>query len=74
MATAKEITVPVRIEVEDLPSFLHKIADRLDAYGRISNLPNCNDCGNKVCGYLPSYGDVVRYNCPLWKPEKEPER
>lgn len=32
----------------------------------------CNDCGKKDCEYRPKWGEVVRFNCPLW--EKKAER
>lgn len=28
---------------------------------------DCNHCGNQECGYCPNPGQIMRYNCPLWK-------
>lgn len=33
----------------------------------IESLPNCNDCKRQGCEYKPKLGELVRFNCPLWK-------
>lgn len=33
---------------------------------------NCNDCGaTPGCQYLPTVGQLSRFNCPHWKPVEE---
>jgi Lar family restriction alleviation protein len=40
---------------------------RRDA-AQVAALPNCNDCGNAAgCDYVPTIGQHVRINCPLWR-------
>lgn len=35
----------------------------------IDKLPNCNECGAaESCEYVPPAGEIVRINCPLWRP------
>lgn len=33
----------------------------------------CNNCGKILCEYRPDPGQVMRFNCPLWK-AKEGQR
>lgn len=45
---------------------------RLNAfYISVTSLPDCNTCGNKICGYKPKWGQSIRINCPLWRERKE---
>lgn len=32
---------------------------------------NCNDCGNRKCGYALDPGQQIRFNCPLWRAKNE---
>lgn len=47
----------IQIEVQALLMELQKI----------ESLPNCNDCKRQGCEYKPKLGELVRFNCPLWK-------
>ena len=48
------------------------ILDTLMAYRKIVNSGDCNNCkGN--CGYMPKYGEQVRYNCPFYEKIEEKE-
>ena len=40
----------------------------------IVSLPNCNDCGHKVCMHKSPLGQRVRFNCPLWTAKGESQR
>lgn len=40
----------------------------------IVSLPNCNDCGHKVCMHRSPLGQRVRFNCPLWTAKGESQR
>ena len=48
---------------------LAKQLEQAEAHNRaVSALPNCNDCMDvKACAYRPQWGDLVRFNCPLWR-------
>lgn len=43
------------------------IGQCLMALKEIWEVGDCNDCGNKGCGYEPLPGQMVRYNCPHYK-------
>lgn len=56
---------------------LAQLDDIKESLGRVLSQPNCNDCGHSAgntCGHCPRIGEIIRINCPLWKPEKEGER
>lgn len=39
---------------------------------QVAALPNCNNCGAAAgCDYLPTIGQHVRINCPLWRAVEE---
>lgn len=40
---------------------------------KIMEMGDCNVCANKDCEYMPKPGQMVRYNCPFYKAEKEDE-
>lgn len=33
--------------------------------------PDCNTCCLKQCEYRPEIGQTTRFNCPLWRGQKE---
>lgn len=44
------------------------ILDVLMVYRNIVQTGCCNDCGEqKTCNVRPNYGQMVRYNCPLYR-------
>ena len=43
------------------------ILDNLMLLRQIQQTGSCNDCKNKLCGYMPRVGQMVRYNCPFYK-------
>ena len=46
------------------------ILDNLRVLKEIYQSGSCNDCINRNCGYfLPKPGQLVRYNCPFYKPD-----
>lgn len=47
------------------------ILDCLRGLRDIYNTGDCNICKNKDCGYMPKAGQMVRYNCPFYKADKE---
>ena len=49
------------------------ILDSLILLQRIQQTGDCNICKNRECGYMPKVGQMVRYNCPFYKAEKEEE-
>ena len=53
---------------------LRCLANYLESYESLIDLPNCNDCGIlKHCKYAPKLGERVRINCPLWEKGNEEE-
>lgn len=39
-------------------------------YSRVACQNDCNDCGGaRTCKYRPRAGEIVRINCPLWRPK-----
>jgi len=54
--------------LDDSISYVASILDNLTAYRRITQMPNCNDCGTaKTCEVRPKWGEPLRFNCPLWQ-------
>ena len=47
------------------------ILDNLILLRQIQSKGDCNICKNKDCGYMPKAGQMVRYNCPFYKAERE---
>lgn len=37
----------------------------------VSVKPNCNTCADLECTYRPNPGQIMRFNCPLWRGHKE---
>ena len=55
----------------DLAGMLGLLVDYASIGIEALSMGNCNDCSLKLtCKYAPTPGEVVRFNCPLWK-EKE---
>ena len=53
---------------------LRYLANCLESYESLLDLPNCNNCGIlKTCKYVPKLGERVRINCPLWQTENKEE-
>ena len=47
------------------------IIDALRAYADIVNSGCCNECDKqRDCEYAPKVGQLVRYNCPFFVPDK----
>ena len=58
----------------ELHNTLIYLADCLLAVDMLSRMHSCNDCGNvRACAYAPTWGEEVRYNCPLWAQPKRPD-
>lgn len=39
-------------------------------YARVAGQNDCNDCGSRrTCQHVPRAGEIVRINCPLWRPK-----
>ena len=54
--------------IKRLASDLHYIADTLQFAAEVLQMPSCNDCADKwECQSRPAWGELVRYNCPLWR-------
>lgn len=49
------------------------ILDNLILLRQIQQTGDCNICKNRDCGYMPKAGQMVRYNCPFYKAEIEPQ-
>lgn len=47
----------------------------LKSLREIINSHDCNECADsKDCGYRPEWGELIRYNCPLFvKRDEEDE-
>lgn len=52
----------------ELRETLYSLVDIVNAYIDIMKLPDCNECGNRQCGYAPKPGTHVRINCPHFRP------
>lgn len=37
----------------------------------VAEKPNCNTCADQKCTYRPNPGEITRFNCPLWRGQKE---
>ena len=59
------------INLADIITELHYVADLLTVAHKITRMPNCNDCALANCQYRPAWGMSVRYNCPLYVKEDE---
>ena len=58
--------------LDDTISDVAYILDTLMAYRNIVDSGGCNSCGKKKnCEYVPKPGQLVRYNCPFYKREKD---
>jgi len=58
-------------ELKDFANMLYSAADNILWAIQLKSFHDCNDCGNKNCGYIPKPGQVTRINCPLWKREEQ---
>lgn len=57
-------------KLDDTIADVAYILDTLMAYRNIVQTGNCNSCRmarTGLCPYLPKVGQLVRYNCPLYK-------
>ena len=54
-------------------SDINYILESLVLLRQIQSTGDCNICKNRDCGYMPEWGQLVRYNCPFYKAEKEEE-
>ena len=69
MGEENQITVS-----ELLNALCDKIKSAVNIADLIATLTNCNNCGKREsCEYIPTEGDTVRLNCPLWEEIKEEE-
>ena len=50
------------------------ILDHLILLRQILRTGDCNVCKNRDCGCMPIAGQMVRYNCPFYKAEIEPQK
>lgn len=46
------------------------ILDNLILLRQIQSTGDCNICGYDKCKYKPKVGQMVRYNCPFYKPQE----
>lgn len=54
--------------MKKLATDFNYIGDALRTLDEIMSMPNCHNCGvRNRCRYEPKWGDVIRYNCPLWE-------
>lgn len=37
----------------------------------VSEKPGCNTCNDIKCEFRPKPGEITRFNCPLWRGQKE---
>lgn len=50
---------------------IYSILDYASLGLKVSKLNSCNNCEvRRNCEHLPEWGDSVRFNCPLWKGDK----
>lgn len=40
-------------------------------FDEIAPMQNCNTCADQECPYRPKPGEITRFNCPLWRGQKE---
>lgn len=60
-------------KLDDAIGGIAYILDSLVAYRSIVRSGCCNSCkyaNPPSCGYLPTPGKLVRYNCPFYKPKE----
>lgn len=58
--------------LDDVISDVAYVLDSLKALRNIyGTARNCNDCGNRECGYDPDPGQLIRFNCPLWRDKND---
>ena len=63
------------MKLSNIINDLRCLANYLESYESLINLPNCNNCGIvKQCKYIPKCGERVRINCPLWQTENKEEK
>lgn len=43
-----------------------KIKEFLVSLHEIITKGDCNECRKKDCEYRPQWGEITRFNCPLW--------
>lgn len=56
--------------LDDAISDVAYILDTLMAYRNVVESGSCNNCGTqKICPIRPEWGQLVRYNCPLYVKE-----
>lgn len=59
---------------ENAYSALRYAMECMDALKEILESGNCNDCAaGKTCQYRPGLGNLVRFNCPHYKKQENPE-
>ena len=52
--------------------YMTYITECLMTYRDIQNVgKNCNICDKKNCKYRPEWGELIRFNCPLFNEEDE---
>jgi len=56
--------------LDDVIADVAYILDTLIVYRNITETGNCNICKNKDCQWKSKPGQLVRYNCPHYKAEK----
>jgi len=60
------------VSKKDTIQALYSILDYAGLGIAVSKLNDCNNCGaRRNCKYVPEWGGPVRFNCPLWKGEKD---
>lgn len=60
------------LDGKKLAILLRNAADLISLGERVMELPSCNDCAKaRECEYVPTWGEAVRFNCPLWAGRKE---
>lgn len=63
------------MKLSNMINDLRYLANCLESYESLLDLPNCNNCGIlKTCKYMPKLGEYVRINCPLWQTENKEEK
>ena len=60
--------------IDDVIADVDYIRDTLVAYRNIIRTACCHDCGiAKECAVKPEWGEMVRYNCPLYVGKEDGE-
>lgn len=57
----KNLLKAAEASAEKYKSFFDDVAEK----------PNCNTCADQKCTYRPNPGEITRFNCPLWRGQKE---